>query len=84
MITEPTNEQRAAWAEEALVVFMKRTKTDDCDAVADLICDLAHLCNALPKQYGSMKEAIKHGMGNYRDEVAEAKRNRWQCPDLSR
>ena len=40
--TEPTNSDRAAWAEKALLTFCCQTGTDYEDALGDLLCDLMH------------------------------------------
>ena len=40
---DPNNDDRANWAEAALRAFQAVTKTDDEDAVSDLIGDLLHL-----------------------------------------
>jgi len=55
MTNEPSNFHRAAWARNALAVFLEETwgtaspealRADDLnDAVADLICDLLHFAN---------------------------------------
>ncbi len=42
---EGMNDNRAAWAGEALAVFMLATGTDLEDAVSDLIADLMHWCD---------------------------------------
>jgi hypothetical protein len=60
-LSEPTNEQRAAWARDALDVFGRATfhqsvdeMIDNCNsdrdsdlacAISDLICDLMHLAD---------------------------------------
>jgi hypothetical protein len=42
---EGQNNERARWAEAALIKFMEVTLTDAPDAVADLLCDLMHWCD---------------------------------------
>ena len=42
---EGKNADRAAWADEAIRCFQSTTGTDWEDAVADLLCDLMHLCD---------------------------------------
>ena len=42
---EGKNENRAALAMTALSAFQRETGTDDQDAVADLLCDIMHLCD---------------------------------------
>ena len=46
------NELRAEWALTALEAFQAVTGSDDCDAIADLLCDLRHLCDH-EKRFGS-------------------------------
>lgn len=36
------NANRTRWAQAALWAFQKETRTDDEDALADLLCDLMH------------------------------------------
>jgi hypothetical protein len=42
---ESMNENRAAWARQALAAFIAATGADWDDALADLLCDLMHLCD---------------------------------------
>jgi hypothetical protein len=42
---EGMNDQRCAWAGEAIAVFMLATGTDLGDAVSDLLADIMHWCN---------------------------------------
>ena len=42
-MSEPTNDDRADWAQAAINAFQAVTRTDDEDAVPDLIADLLHL-----------------------------------------
>jgi len=51
------NADRAGWARETLEFFQEITGTDDCDAIADLLCDIRHLCDQT-KDYGSWDDAI--------------------------
>lgn len=37
------NEMRASWAQQGLDAFQLACRTDDDDAIADLICNLLHL-----------------------------------------
>jgi hypothetical protein len=39
---EGMNDDRAEWAHEAIIGFMKRTGTDFQDSLGDLLCDLMH------------------------------------------
>jgi hypothetical protein len=62
------NEERADWANVAVAAFIGATNTDDEDAIADLICDLGHLCDRHP-ELGTMGNAITWGLGNYMEET---------------
>jgi hypothetical protein len=42
---EGMNDNRSAWADEAIAVFILATGTDLEDAVSDLIADLGHWCD---------------------------------------
>lgn len=57
---EGANEERAATAKKAVAAFRKASGTDMCDAVADLLCDLMHLCDR------------DHRLGNFDDELHRA------------
>jgi hypothetical protein len=46
MFTQPTNADRAYWAQVAVDAFREACPTDECDAIQDLICDLMHLARA--------------------------------------
>lgn len=41
-MTSPTNFQRAAWAEAAIVAFIEQTNCDHDNSLGDLLCDLMH------------------------------------------
>jgi hypothetical protein len=46
---EPTNEDRASWAEVAVEAFKKETRMEGEDletCMGDLLCDLRHLADA--------------------------------------
>ena len=54
---EITNETRAQWAEETLDTFRAITRVDtDEDAVADLLADLRHYCDANGLDYATLDE----------------------------
>ena len=61
MMREPTNFDRAVWAEEVLRVFMQRTGVDRQDASADLI---ANVCHWLRREgmdpYREVERALNH------------------------
>lgn len=70
---EPTNADRAQWAKRTAEYFRTRVcKTDQCDAVGDLICDLLHLCDADPT-YGDARAVLGRAQRCWEAEVAEAK-----------
>lgn len=60
-----TNEDRAAWAHNALETFVSDTGTDDEDAIADLVCNLCHCAEAAGKD--PLKE-VQRGLAMYADE----------------
>jgi hypothetical protein len=41
-VSEPTNVDRASWANKAVLAFMAETGTDYDDSLGDLLCDLMH------------------------------------------
>lgn len=53
----PTNSDRAAWAQAALDAFQSVCRTDDQDAIKDLVCDLLHLA----RQRGENTDSIFGG-----------------------
>ena len=70
-----TNDDRAAWAEVALVAFgqhtgMVRSRTGDDEVpflvVADLLADLAHWCD---RNNVSLQSALKHAAMHYQTET---------------
>lgn len=65
------NEERAAWALHAVRAFQEATGSDDCDAIADLICDLAHLCDRMGAQFGTFERALERKVSNYKDETLD-------------
>jgi hypothetical protein len=42
---EHMNDERAAWAAQALITFIAATGTDFQDALPDLLADLMHWCD---------------------------------------
>lgn len=74
---EPTNTDRAEWAEEALQVFMKRTGSDIDTAVGDLLADLMHWCDTHAGKHiregeewyiPTFAESMENAEGNHREE----------------
>jgi hypothetical protein len=67
------NIQRAAWAAAAIETFRARTGTDDCDALADLLCDLMHLCAARGHAKGwQFSSALVRASDYYAAEIGQA------------
>ena len=60
------NLDRARWAEYAVEAFQEETRADDEDAVADLLCDLMHYCDAT-KQY--FNEELTRALSHYAAET---------------
>lgn len=70
---EMMNDKRAAWAWKALEAFMDATGTDPHDAVADLLCDLMHVCDRFREEpdVGDFEEQLDRARGYYREETWE-------------
>lgn len=66
---EGMNDDRAAWALQALRAFQQATGTDDGDAVGDLVADLGHLCDRQPG-FGEMLPQVERGVRCYADEIS--------------
>jgi len=76
---EPTNAQRAAWANTALTAFAGETGQDRSGDLAydtvcvviDLLCDLQHLCAQRGIDFaGAMRCAVDHFAEEQGDEAA--------------
>ena len=66
------NLERAQWAEAAVRTFRAETRADDCDALADLLCDLMHLCDArAPADGWQFDAALERARAYYVDETAD-------------
>jgi len=65
---EPTNEDRADWADTAIEAFMAETGTDREDALGDLLGDPMHWADREGKNYG---DAIMSATSNYGEECDE-------------
>jgi hypothetical protein len=50
---EGQNDDRAQWAKAAIWQFQICTGTDWDDAIADLLCDLMHLCDRATREDGT-------------------------------
>jgi hypothetical protein len=68
-MTDPTNNDRAFWANCALEAHMEESGSDDAGlAFQDLLCDLRHLADArgLPFQ-----AALDRSASHYAEEITE-------------
>ncbi len=68
ILIEPTNSDRAAWAEKALLAFCCQTGTDYEDALGDLLCDLVHWAD---KNKFDFDAALNRARDNHAIEVLE-------------
>jgi hypothetical protein len=69
---EGKNDDRAEWALQALEAFQEATGADDCDAIGDLIADLAHLCDREGERFGwSVRDQIERGLRAYEQEITD-------------
>jgi hypothetical protein len=67
-----TNDWRAHTAGEAIRAFRVWTKTDDCDALADLLCNLKHYCDRKNGANGwDFEDALARARRQYAEEVTE-------------
>jgi hypothetical protein len=72
---EPTNEDRAEWAAEAVKAFARRTGQDKSGdlkhepelVLADLLCDLMHYAD---RDRLNFYLALQNGQSNFREEKA--------------
>lgn len=62
------NTERASWAESAVDTFQAATGTDDCDALADLLGDLMHLCDRR-QSIEAFDDALERARGMYAQEA---------------
>ena len=63
------NQQRAEWAEIAIQAFMNETGVDFEDAIADLLCDIRHLCDSTNQDFLELeRKAFNHYMHEIDDE----------------
>jgi hypothetical protein len=65
---ENMNDMRASWANTAIEVFQSETGTDDCDALADLLVDLMHLCDR-DGRFEEFDVALDKARRGYKDET---------------
>lgn len=64
---ENMNGKRAAWAANALAVFMAETGVDKEDALCDLLADLMHWCD---RNDDDFDKALNRARWHYDAEVA--------------
>ncbi|CAE6795204.1 hypothetical protein R70006_05040 [Paraburkholderia domus] len=64
---EDKNDQRAEWANTALVAFMRQTRADRCDAVCDLLANLMHYCD---RSGDDFMFALQRGIRHYGEETS--------------
>ena len=62
------NDRRAEWAAQTIERFQFITRTDDEDAVADLLNNLMHYCD---RSSQSFQHQLRRARGMYRDETSE-------------
>lgn len=60
------NNNRAIWADYAILEFRKATGTDPGDALADLLCDLMHWDDRNQQDF---ENALARAYGHYREET---------------
>jgi hypothetical protein len=68
MFPKVTNETRAETADAGLRTFQRLTRTDNCDLVADFLCNLMHWCRANNEDFAAMLDRAK---SNFTAEVEE-------------
>lgn len=66
---ENMNDDRAAWAAEALSQFQRVTGTEDEDALGDLLCDLMHWSDRNDIDF---EDALWRARGHYEAETTPA------------
>lgn len=66
---EQENNNRAEWAQEAIDAFEAATGTEPGDAIADLLCDIAHFCDRNREEYGTFADALRRAMLHYDPET---------------
>lgn len=69
---DTSNSDRACWALVGLNGFTDGCATDDCDAVADFLCDLMHLLDRMPGTYGTFEDNLRRARNNYDAEISPA------------
>lgn len=65
--TDGQNDNRADWANAALVAFRSVTRCDGEDALADLLADLMHWCD---RNNASFRDELERARSNYDAETS--------------
>lgn len=66
------NDDRAAWADEAIRTFQRASKCEDDEALPDLLADLMHWADRNPKAApDGFDDALRRAQGNYEAETTE-------------
>lgn len=63
------NIKRQIWATRTLQEFQKITGADDGDAIADLLCDIMHLCKMDAETWGEFEAQLDRAQRNHDGEV---------------
>lgn len=64
------NVERAAWALHAVRAFQEVTGSDDETALGDLLCDLMHLAEQMPKQFQTFERALTNARFHHAAETS--------------
>ena len=64
------NKDRAGWAEIAVDEFQTVTRTDNEDAVCDLLCNLMHFCDLHGDAYRGFDEGLRRARAHYEAETS--------------
>lgn len=68
-MSEPTNTDRAEWAEIAILAFEAEVRGDREDSLTDLLCDLMHWAD---RNNMNFQTELRKAAGNYAEELQEA------------
>lgn len=75
---EGMNDDRASWAATAIKEFIRETKTDPEDALADLLCDLMHWADRNNENFmGQFDRAVR----SYKEETMAPNYTMVNCED---
>jgi hypothetical protein len=66
------NRKRADWARLTVLYFQRQTRTEDSDALSDLLCDLMHLCDYTRGfEFEEFEPALDRARDHYEAETME-------------